>query len=135
MIQYHDHDFQPGNEPQYLDKQENVFDCLKAQEMIKSTETLSGMGSVMSKGEASLWDQTPVGVLYTMICHNPESFQLNDILEVRMVAVLSSLWGMVPMCSTPDFYDATFWSYGDHKDPEERERKQKIYNCNISFQK
>lgn len=98
-----DHDFQPGSEPLYFDKQRNELDCLKTQEKIKNTVILPGMGSVMSKGEASLWDQTPVVVLYTMICHNPESFQLSDTLEVRMVAVWSGLWDMVPTCSTLGF--------------------------------
>ena len=98
-----DHDFQPGSEPLYYDKQQNELDCLKTQEKIKNTEILLGMGSVTSKGEASLWDQTPVVVLYTMICHNPESFQLSDTLEVRMVAVWSGLWDMVPTCSTLGF--------------------------------
>ena len=76
---------------------------MKTQEKTKSTETLSGMGSVMSKGEVSLWDQTLVVVLYRKICHNPESFQLSDILEVRKVAVQSGLWGRVSRCSTVDF--------------------------------
>lgn len=98
-----DHEFQPASERQYFDKQENEFDCLKTQEKTKSSETLPVMGSVMSKEEASLWDQTQVVVLYTMICHNPESFRLSDILEVRMVAVWSGLWDMVPTCSTLGF--------------------------------
>ena len=103
MTQDLGHDFQPGSEPQYFDKQQNEFDCLKTLEKTKSTEILPGMGSVMSKGEASLWDQTLVVVLYTMICHNLESFQLSDRLEVHMVAVWSSLWDMVPTCSTLGF--------------------------------
>ena len=125
MIQDLDHDFQPGSEPRYLHEQENEFDWLKTRERTKSTETLPGMGFVTSRGEASLWDQTLVVVLYRMICHNPESFQLNDILEVRMVVVWSSLWDMVPMCSTLGFWDVTFWSYGGHKAPKERERNEK----------
>lgn len=103
MIRDLDHDFHPASEPRNFDTQQNEFDCLKTQDKTKSTEILSGMGSVMSKGEASLWDQTQVVVLYTMICHNLESFQLSDILEVRMVAVWSGLWDMVPMCSTLGF--------------------------------
>ena len=103
VIQHLDHDFQPGGETQYLHQQKTEFDCLKTQGKTKSTETLSGIGSVMSKEEASLWDQTPVVVLYKMTCHNLESFQLSDILEVRMVAVWSSLWDMVPRCSILEF--------------------------------
>lgn len=109
-------------EPQFLAQQQTV-DCLKTQGKTKSTETLPGMGSVTSKEEASLWDQTLVVVLYMKTCHNLESFQLSDILAVHMVATWSGLWDMVPRCSALGFFEVTFRSYDCHKAPLKQEKK------------
>ena len=93
---------QAGSEPQFLVQQETA-DCLKTPEKTKRTDSLPGRDSVRSKVEASLWDQTLEVVLYMKTCHNLESFQLNDILEVRMAAAWSGQWGMVPRCSALGF--------------------------------